>query len=427
MNRSSQSEKRKLALRTGAIRSRVGGRGSYSTARTGITLIEILISMFILLFGLMGVAAIFPVASHYVIQGEQKERGTGLAQIAFEEIQARGLLQPQYWYYATHNSPTVLGQKFIDEAAGVNYGRFLLKPPAGPGHAFVIDPMGSSDVSVNGVYRTNFPYNESNFNPWNATLLFPAVPPTTSQALTTWPVRRMTLPRGTAPLNPVTARTLFSLRDDLAVELPKQGDHPAVQVWKLADVNNTPANPTDDQPVARQFQGDYTWLMTVVPQRARGLLALQPASNIKDEYYEVSTVVFYKRDSVPSATSGGNAGSERLIAAEFLNQGELALYDANTNDEETINSALDDIHPGNWIAVMGVNQTNGVFLMRWYRLLAVDDDTVEYNLNYGTNTLTRFAMVTGPDWPLTNGSNWNLRVAILPGVIDVHTRLMTLE
>ena len=64
--------------------------------RTGITLIEILISMFVLLFGLMGVAAIFPVASHYLTQGDQKDRSDALAANAFAEIKARGLMRPEF-------------------------------------------------------------------------------------------------------------------------------------------------------------------------------------------------------------------------------------------------------------------------------------------------------------------------------------------
>ena len=30
---------------------------------------------------------------------------------------------------------------------------------------------------------------------------------------------------------------------------------------------------------------------------------------------------------------------------------------------------------------MGVNQTNGQFLMKWYRILAMDDDTESVYLN----------------------------------------------
>ena len=60
---------------------------SFRTAnRAGISLVEILISMFVLLFGLWGVAAIFPVGNHYVIEAEKFDLGGNLAQNAFEEL-----------------------------------------------------------------------------------------------------------------------------------------------------------------------------------------------------------------------------------------------------------------------------------------------------------------------------------------------------
>mgnify|MGYP001411790992 CR=1 FL=1 len=54
----------------------------------GISLIEILISMFVLLFGLLGVASIFPVGSHYMNEGEKFDLSSALAQNAFEEMGA---------------------------------------------------------------------------------------------------------------------------------------------------------------------------------------------------------------------------------------------------------------------------------------------------------------------------------------------------
>ena len=65
--------------------------------RKAITLIEILISMFVLLFGLMGVASIFPVGSHYMTEGEKFDFGSALTANAFEELQTRGMLNPENW------------------------------------------------------------------------------------------------------------------------------------------------------------------------------------------------------------------------------------------------------------------------------------------------------------------------------------------
>jgi hypothetical protein len=116
-----------------------------------------------------------------------------------------------------------------------------------------------------------------------------------------------------------------------------------------------------------------------------------------------------------------------------MNSGELAIYDAVTTDQETVDTALDGIKPTNWIAVMGVNQTTGMFMMKWYKILALDDETGPITVNNPSipgNIDGRFVMVQGPEWPdsgTTVKSSWNLRVAILPGAIDAYTRVMQIE
>ncbi|QEG34489.1 type IV pilus modification PilV family protein [Bythopirellula goksoeyrii] len=397
------------------------------TTRSGITLIEILISMFVLLFGLMGVAAIFPVASHYLVQGDQKDRSDQLANNAFAEIEARGFMDPHSWYYADHMDATPnnlldnypVGTKVTASPTGL----FTLGSDAG--HAFAIDPLGSAEVDPNdpnpSSYRAYFPYGALDGLPWpNVPLYFPPVPPGTLSTL--WPVRRVTFERTTGyVLDTNKAETTFRLRDDLAVELPDQGDRPAMQRWS---VDNTTGNL-----LARQYQGDYSWLATVVPVDNNALLGLQPAANLDGGLYDVSVVVFYKRDIVPSASASGSPGSERLIAAEFLNQGELLIYDANSNDPDVVDAAVDGLRATNWICVMGVNQINGQFMMKWYRILAMDEDSEDMQYSPAGitgNAIGRTLMVSeGGAWP---SDSWqNLQVAILPGAIHVQTRQMPLS
>ena len=61
-----------------------------SNLRSGISLIEILVSIFVLLFGLMGVAAIFPVGNHYVIEAKGQHVRTwlnGVLSVDLEDAQ----------------------------------------------------------------------------------------------------------------------------------------------------------------------------------------------------------------------------------------------------------------------------------------------------------------------------------------------------
>lgn len=397
-------------------------RNAQRATRNAITLIEILISLFVLLFGLMGVAAIFPVASHYLVQGDQKDRSDQLANNAFAEIEARGMLKPENWAIP-------VGPGFALDF--LLSGNFML--PASQGYAFVLDPMGiaAADLANPPITGSDYlPVNAFNsFNPWQS-------PPPGQIGLpqANWPVRRLSFDTDNVPgtatlLQAAPAETIFRLRDDLAVEQPNQGDRPAMQRWSV-DNNGTPNNLNDDVLLARQYVGDYSWLATVVPTDNNALLGLQPAANLAGGLYDVSVVVFYKRDIVPSVSTSGSPGSERLIAAEFLNQGELAIYDFPNNNPDAVDLAVDGIRPTNWICVMGVNQTNGQFLLRWYRILAMDEDTEDLGFTRtglsGGNAQGRLLMVSeGGDWP-TN-SMQNLRVAILPGAIHVKTRQLPLS
>ncbi|MDZ4657705.1 MAG: hypothetical protein SH868_09035, partial [Bythopirellula sp.] len=386
--------------------------------RSGITLIEVLISMFVLLFGLMGVAAIFPVASHYVLEGDKRDRSSGLAQIAFEELKARKILRPKDW--AIPYAPT-FAVPFIQ------LGQFTLS--ANQGHAFVLDPLGVAAANrITSPALVGYDYfalNASNGqNPWRTS-------PTPLKALsgTNWPIRRLTIDINSHPTNATmmdgqTAETSFRLRDDLAVEQPDAGDRPSVQRWSVG---------TGNQLLARQYTGDYSWLATVVPTNKNALLGLASNNNIKDEQYEVTTVVFYKRDIVPSASTVGSPGSERLIDAEFINGSELAIYDNVANNPDAVDLALDGIKPTFWIAVMGVNQitgapNDGTFMMKWYKIQAMDDENTQIVTNGSTpanGQNGRYMMVQGPDWPPS--SYTNLRVAILPGAIDAYTRVMQVD
>lgn len=401
--------------------------------------------MFVLLFGLMGVAAIFPVGNHYVIEGEKFDLGAALAQNAFEELKGRGMLRPEVWYYAEHRNLTSIGRPVVDPTTS----EFTLPIPTqaqpnaadGPGHAFVLDPIGGSETSVLAVDRRLFPAGQNNGNPWiNGRIEQLNLPGNI------WPIRRVTLPvpdpsgnsLAIAMTSPV-AETIFRLRDDLAVEQPDKSDVPSIQRWDLADVdlngdpNDTLKDVSDDQLMRRQYKGDYSWFATIVPKTRSSLEALQPAdSRYGNADYDVSVVVFRKR-------TGAGAETERQTHAELLLGGELVIYtNVTTNPKDEIDEAVEDIRSGNWISLAGVNQTTGDFILNWYRILSMDDETtqIEVNTESGGMRWGRRMMVDGPDWPATPNPArpgeylsfiGNLRVGLFPGAISVVTKPLRME
>jgi hypothetical protein len=394
--------------------------------------------MFVLLFGLMGVAAIFPVGNHYAARSEQFDRGSALAQSAFADLKARGMLRPELWYYA--NEPD--GNTLPGPLFGVIQNELFRLPLSAdrdephPGYAFVIDPMGAGEGiygaspiatqldyfpfrsfgganSADGVPNTDVP------DPWRVTaakagLYGPR-----------WPVRRVTLQQAANTLlTPRVAETIFRLHDDVVNEFPDENDRPGIQRWDAVDTAGTPDNPADDTLLARQYSGNYSWLATVVPTSAESLAALQPTnSRFGSDLYEVSVAVFNKREALPPS-----AATERTISAQMLQGNELVIYDFATPADqaaENVDNAVEGIRPGQWIAVAGVHPTTGAFLLKWYRILSIDDET---DVTTGPNPLRRM-MLDGPDWPLnrTTLTADDLRAILLPGVVSVSTQMLPME
>src|SRR3954470_12942467 len=71
------------------------------SARRGLSLTEVLISMGILTMGLLGVASVFPVASFYMLKAENSDISSSLGQSAMNELVTRGMLDPWSWFVIT--------------------------------------------------------------------------------------------------------------------------------------------------------------------------------------------------------------------------------------------------------------------------------------------------------------------------------------
>jgi len=420
-----------------------------ATSRSGVSLLEVLISMFVMLFGLMGVAAIFPVGNHYASRGDQYARGAALAEAAFGELEGRGLLQPGVWLYAEAPRPGLsyipgttneMAANVIQHSMAVSPGLFNINPTTlGAGHAFVIDPLGVAEGRADGVSNLDaFPIaffsdrqpggtitdgqqsDYPNIHPWAK----PGASASTTAPLgidgKRWPIRRVTLPTNDAyrpTMTPDVAAGMVRLHDDLTNETPEEGDRPGVQRLQR---DGTGA------PLSRQYTGNYSWLATVVPTSRNGVAALQPWNyQYGSELYEVSVAVFYKRVPAPTAES------ERSLEAQLNPGGELIFYAANSdNGALAIDNALNEMRPGHWIALAGVNQSvpitnqTGLFTLKWYRLLSLDDET-----QLDGARATRRAMLEGPDWPAPPGTGvvTNLRAIMMPGIIGVSTHMIPMD
>jgi hypothetical protein len=459
---------------------------AHRSSRRAISLTEVLIAMGILTLGLLGVAALFPVGGFYMQRAEIADRGSAIAQSAMNEIVSRGMLNPRSWYVMVPLSSGVAGQRFPSDgryspiAPQLKRGTYsrpfalalseaLNQPTAATnstlisqqfGSAYVIDPMGVAAMA--------FPNPDQGAQDWNSvSSVFPASAELNFSSFYTspesqwqawgpfWPVRRVTFRQSSTgwQLDPTMAEHFARASDDLVFDLPPRDDRPALQNWDRLDVDG------DDvpDPLSRQWTGDYSWMVTVVPNTnaARDGMVRNPEGHA----YDVSVVVFHKRVLPPPALTATSKSefrkmmseNERSVKARILstgpNGGELLLerfpYETTT--------PFDQLKASQWIMLCGphpnsnVNRVGGSitgeprFALNWYQVVSVEgrdrrlnDDGAETPPPGAGEPERRVVTVRGPRWawgPSTDNNNIsnNLCVAICRGAVAVHTKTMRLE
>ena len=447
-------------------------RSPLPAPRSGISLTEVLISMGILTVGLLGVAALFPVGGFYMQKAEIADRGSAIAQAVMSDIVTRGMLNPGSWYVTI--PPAGLGAASRWFPSDAKYAPALIPDSKKPGtytrpfalalsealeeaptqtdpavvskqigSAIVIDPMGVAAMAYPDISNPPPGNMASSAFPAGAYLVYYTNPAWAVWGQV-WPVRRATFRQSSTgwQMDAATAEHYFRGHDELATDLPARDDRPARQNWDVVDVGGAKL------PLARQWAGDYSWLVTVVPttNAARNGIARNPEGHT----YDVSVVVFYKRVLPPGAvavatTSPAGAGefrrtmglNERAVTAKILstglNGGEFLLEAMNDGITE---SPFKNLRTSQWIMLCGPHPnstlTDPRFVLNWYQVLAIDTEGTGIS-GFDPST-QRVLAVRGPQWPwrpaasltATDISN-NLCVGILNGAVAVHTKTMRLE
>ena len=322
---------------------------AFRIPHSAISLTEVLISLGVITFGLLGVAALFPVGGHYMRTGEVNDRAAAIAQQAFSDLLARGMLNPDNWlthaelisgdgpFGRPHREAIadVMNRNFSNEAARQRklnsiFGSTFVIDPLSIGRVNEIAPPGPAPAATVDFYH-------------GAVRLFPFAAPSRAEALAedrpSWdpwragnnlstnvpfPVKRITLAmpnpnpssgsRTIVPLNRDVAEAIFIVDDDLRTEVYAAGV-PLVQYWEDHTDNGIVA------PLRREGRGDFSWLATIAPSRSDARDTLGEKDN--GFAAEVSVVVFYKRLFDPAANT------EMLARARVLSTspsgGELVL------------------------------------------------------------------------------------------------------
>jgi hypothetical protein len=440
----------------------------------------VLIAMGILTVGLLGVASIFPVGSYYMQKGDVADRGSAIAQAAFNDVLSRGMLNPETWLMwedgqikpgttaeivpgvrntFTRRIPDKLRQQSAQLSAIAAMLPTQRQWNVGTefGAAFVIDPIAAASISwptISYNYGTKFPATTFRLDLQNAPTYGPTWQPwffgaASQESSLAWPVRRVTLPQGPlTPMSMAVSERLFTSSDDLAIEVPTASDKPSKQNLQLANLDG---GSSADDPLARQSRGDYSWIVTVSPGSNDALNAL--ASDPSAFSYEVSVAVFYKRvlGKVAPQSVGDVAANidllmqnERLVGAKVistgLSGGELLLQAVEPSPGPS-ESPFAGLKVGNWYLLAAPHPnsagTRPVFVARWYRVLSIEgkDSKLDANGNPTTNPTEperRLVSLRGPQWPWqpqpdADDLSNNLCLGVIPNVVAVHSKTVRLE
>jgi hypothetical protein len=354
--------------------------------RAGISLLEVLISMFILTVGLLSISSLLPVGSFQVQKAGIEDRKSTIGQNAFREFRTRGMSDVRKWthYFSAQGPQPVVVNGIVDSELA----------PYVP-LSVAIDPLCLGNGNTGGAISKLFPRL-----PAGVTTDDPTRPRMPRVGLTDARMRQL-------------AELIFVARDDTVFEKSTDPDSPPISKWEL--------DPNTNNPIRRQYEGNFSWLVTLTPAYFN---ATAPGPMTQ---YNVSIAIFFKRNINAIATTEG-VEVERMVdvsqkpphlAGFGLGGGELVLTGTVANTA---------VQPGNWVLVSGRYQIGNITrpVFRWYRVVAVSE--------YESEKAERWITLAGPDWPgvtdQVNAGNWRCKpssVGIFEGCVGVFEKTVHLE
>jgi Tfp pilus assembly protein PilV len=410
--------------------------------RRAITLLEVLISMFIMTVGLLSVASLVPVGKVQQSRGDQTVRASACGRAAFREMRIRGILDPKNWAVGHITDGNI--SNAYDSVAGTFQVSATKFDPANPTVLttvyneqrsivpVVIDPLGVAN----------------NFGPWFpfpvATIDYATVTPLPSPNPPLAPgLPRLTLgPSRTGSFVTNAARKAMSemvlqSADDLIFEEPAKNDALPPQKMQVPSGGST-------DPVRRMSKGDYSWLATVVPDPF-----MVSTANWSTIPCRVSVVVFHNRAlTIPGAGEracnlSSLAGSGEIEIAVYPTASAINVGVADQYKGNGEGAAHLDVRPQQWIMIAGWDDKDGLpspgdrfWQFRWYRVLSTDatlDSTGREvsRQSTGTGRWTKRLTIEGADWNVPTAVMANFlnesRVFLFDGIENVYEKNMSLE
>lgn len=336
--------------------------------RSGISLLEVLIAIFVLSIGLLGIAALIPLGKLAMMETEKSDRTGACGRAALRDVKVRRMLEPTGW----------------------------CNVPAPVPNIFVIDPL---------YYAANTVFQDTDLAPnlggviQSATL--PVVPRFTFVPL----MLLSTDNAATVQAKQFQAEQIHFWQDELLFDLPE-------------DRNPVPVG-AGDRPLPVEVGGvaqrnaNFSWFLTVAPLITEAALPIN-----QRRLYSVSVVVCHKRVLTQTPFAGGvyEPDGETYYPARCDNA--IGYGGIGVTLQGNALTGAPPIENGEWILLYGIDQTtNMITQATWYRVVHAGFD--------GTNTR---ATLVGPDWH--GGGNVTMGDAIaivVGGVTGVYTTTVQLD
>ncbi|QDS87573.1 hypothetical protein EC9_17520 [Rosistilla ulvae] len=377
--------------------------------RNGATIIEVIFAIGVLLFGLLGIASMIPVAGRMARSSMNLDRGTTLASRVATQFSAFGFNSEGRWQALNDNNATGTFNPVSAGSRGVCLDPLLLAHPEVivPPSATTLFPRtgwyeSSSTSNHNYYVRKTFPYYSANYNP--------LVNPMLAQGSADWPTMPR-LPRATLSVPRIgsfsprmtssESQQLIQDGDDLLTVETEDDTLPVAQMVRstVADV----ANGYSMNPAQRATGGRYTWFATVRPTSVNTAVASVVVMYNRKRSFELpfSDATIDSEDPVKA-----NNAAERVTwvdtAADFRGGGGGSIRIVGS---QAVSSQLFE---GDWIVLMRFVGTTVVHA--WYRVLYADQE-VELDNAYpdphtgdSRQVWLRNITVDGPDWSFANTS-----------------------
>lgn len=364
-----------------------------SRLRSGISLLEVLIAMFILSVGLLGLAALLPVGQSDIVAAGKSDRSSAAGRLAMRDIRARGITCVDNWMNHQDGADDPFPAQYRDSGSGnyipgapqqlwydLDYNADPAQCPQLPtpldlGNSVCVDPLFITRNVVDLSLVTGsptplpqlwqgraFPYFLDNSADADVSIFasLPLPPPRMTRVnLRAWRWTNAQFAPAVPAMTYPVAERIFMIQDDRLFEQPTDATIRSQPIFGLGK--------------RLESAGDYSWMATIVPLPGSDTLvtALNPIYSRRR--CEVSVAVFYKRNlNLPSTTLTpgawsptnrvGAPPSERVVLADMLSGGigwgggdvRLRLPTTTATASTPVEqSDMPRVRPNTWILLAG--------------------------------------------------------------------------